>query len=137
RIAQQQAMHLENVGFVLAEVLGGPVDDGVELLAGRGAGGIEAADFSGQGGSIQLVRFAAGKSLVEAVSAGNGNAGRDRHTFLHTGTVTGWVCRVKPESAVSGPPFSVLGSPFIIVFGRAKKDNDERRTMNREPRSQN
>ena len=37
-IAQQQAMGAEDGGLVLADLLGDALDDGVEFLAGRGAG---------------------------------------------------------------------------------------------------
>ena len=74
RVAQQQAVGAKDGRLFLAELTGDALDDGVQLVGGGGDGFLEALDFAGDGGDVKLRYLAARKDLVDAKSAGDGNA---------------------------------------------------------------
>jgi len=78
-------------------------DDGVEFGGDGGAGLVEPGDLGRQGGFVQILRFSPGQDFVHAVGAGHGDPRRDRHAFLHAGTLTAHAQRVnhprKPQIA--------------------------------------
>src|SRR5262249_61999783 len=82
RVAQQQAVGAEDGRFLLAELAGDALDNRVQLASGGADGVLEALDFAGDCGDVQLLRPTAPEHPADAKGAGGGQTGASRNALF-------------------------------------------------------
>src|SRR5205085_12460376 len=86
-VAEELAVRAEDGRLVFADLLLDAGFNSIELLSDRGTSIIEARDFQGKSGDVQLIGLATGKDFVHAESARYDDSRRHWYAFSHVCTL--------------------------------------------------